>query len=136
EAGMRPFDYAQRVLESRRDWLTVPNGITAFRLLLAPVYIALQWTLHPAVALAVFALAMALDAVDGLAARLLNQRSKLGGLLDPIADKVLVFVALLSLWPAHRAPAWLLGVVLSRDGMMVVGALVVKRKHLEIPAAP
>jgi cardiolipin synthase (CMP-forming) len=65
-----------------------------------------------------------------------NQRSKLGGILDPVADKMLVFAALFSLALERRLPLWLLGLIAFRDGMMIIGALVVRRKNLEIPTAP
>jgi cardiolipin synthase len=74
--------------------------------------------------------------LDGFLARVLNQRSKLGGVLDPVADKLLVFSAVISLVISGALPLWLLLVLLLRDVTMVVGALVVGRKHLELPTAP
>lgn len=101
-----------------------------------PVFVLLMVTDHPRAALACFVAAMLSDALDGLLARLLNQRSKLGGVLDPVADKLLVFAALVGLLSQGRMPLWLIALVAFRDGMMIVGALVVSRKHLEIPTAP
>ena len=121
---------------NRLDWLTLPNVITLFRLALVPVFVAMHLTGAPLWALGCFALAALSDGIDGFLARLLNQRSKLGGILDPIADKVLILAALCTLVIEHRLPAWLLGLILVRDGWMFVGALMVRWKHLEVPTAP
>lgn len=129
-------DPAPPAPRSTSAWLTVPNLITFGRLGMVPVFIVLELTGRPSAALWVFAIAAVSDSVDGLLARLLNQRSKLGGILDPIADKALVFSALVTLVVAERLPWWLLGVMVFRDGWMIVGALMVRHKRLEIPTAP
>lgn len=118
------------------SWLNVPNSITLFRLALVPVFVFLQLSHQPGWALACFATAAISDGLDGLLARLLNQRTKLGGLLDPIADKVLVLAALVSLVMEKRLPLWLLVITLARDVLMVAGALMVTYKNLEIPTEP
>lgn len=115
---------------------TIPNLITFARLGLVPVFVWLQLANKPQAALIVFAVAMGSDSIDGLLARVLNQRSKLGALLDPIADKLLVAAALILLVVDRRVPIWLLLLILFRDGTMAVGALMVKRKKLELPAQP
>jgi cardiolipin synthase (CMP-forming) len=121
---------------TRSSWLTIPNVITLIRLALVPVFVALHSAGQVEWALFVFAFAALSDGLDGLLARMLDQRSKLGGILDPVADKVLVLAALVSLVAEKRLPVWLLGIILARDSMMIVGAIVVRMKHLEIPTAP
>lgn len=121
---------------ARPAWLTIPNIITLFRLALVPVFVALHLTGAPLWALGCFAVAAVSDGIDGLLARLLHQQSKLGGILDPIADKVLILGALSTLVIERRLPIWLLALILLRDGWMFYGALVVRRKNLEIPTAP
>ncbi len=116
--------------------LTIPNLITFARLGLVPVFVALLILREPLWALVVFAVAMASDAIDGLLARLLHQHSKIGALLDPVADKLLVFAGVVTLTADGRLPPWLLGLIVFRDGAMIVGAVVVKRKRLEIPTRP
>ncbi len=118
------------------NWLNVPNSITLFRLCLVPVFVVFELTHQPGWALACFGTAAISDGLDGLLARLLNQRTKLGGVLDPIADKVLIFSALVSLVVEKRLPLWLLLITAGQDLLMVTGAIVVKRKNLEIPTAP
>ncbi len=118
------------------DAFNVPNLISFARLLLVPVFLWLRLTDRPEWALGVFIAAAVSDVLDGLLARLLNQRSKLGGIIDPLADKLLVFGALVALVLDDVLPAWLLGVILLRDVPMAVGALWVKHKRLEIPTEP
>ncbi|HZN94039.1 MAG TPA: CDP-alcohol phosphatidyltransferase family protein, partial [Myxococcales bacterium] len=120
----------------RRAWLTVPNLITFGRMGMVPAFVVLSLTGHTVAALWTFIIAAASDSLDGLLARLLDQRSHLGGILDPIADKALVLSALLTLVFNGRLPWWLLVVVVLRDGWMAVGALMVQHKRLEIPTAP
>ncbi len=121
---------------AEESWLNVPNSITLFRLALVPVFLLFQVTHQPEWALACFGTAAISDGLDGLLARLLNQRTKLGGVLDPIADKVLIFAALVSLVLQSRLPLWLLLIIVFRDLLMVVGAIVVRLKNLEIPTHP
>jgi cardiolipin synthase (CMP-forming) len=119
-----------------RDWLAVPNLITYGRLALVPVFVVLQAWNHPQAALWTFIVAMSSDLLDGVLARLLNQRTKLGALLDPIADKLLVFSALVMLVAKGPVPPWLLAIVVARDAMMAAGAMWVKFKNWEIPSQP
>jgi cardiolipin synthase len=107
-----------------------------FRVALLPIFLWLYWTQPPEWALGCFLVAAISDVLDGLFARMLNQRTKLGGVLDPIADKLLIFAALLVLVIDHRLPLWLLLINAFRDGLMVVGALMVIWKNLEIPTQP
>jgi cardiolipin synthase len=117
-------------------WLTVPNALTLSRLLLVPVFVALHLTGHPVWALVCFLGAALTDSLDGFLARVLNQWSKLGAFLDPVADKVLTGTALVLLVVEKRAPLWMLLLVAFRDGAMALGAVVVRRKGLDLPTAP
>ena len=121
---------------ARPVWLTVPNVITLFRLALVPVFLTYHLTGRPFEALICFVIAAVSDSLDGLLARLLNQRSRLGALLDPVADKILVFCSLGSLMLERRLPLWLFALIVFRDGMMVIGAYVVRRKNLDVPLRP
>ncbi|HEY4112958.1 MAG TPA: CDP-diacylglycerol--glycerol-3-phosphate 3-phosphatidyltransferase [Rhizomicrobium sp.] len=80
--------------------LNLPNAITVSRILLVPVFavlFALPGTWARVIAFAIFCIAGASDALDGFAARKLNAGSDFGRMLDPIADKILVAVALMML---------------------------------------
>ncbi len=113
--------------------MTTANKITIGRILLVPVFIVLVIyygdtgnEYFRALAVLAFALAASADAVDGYIARHYNQRSQLGAVLDPLADKLLLVsgVILLSLrnnrYLAHL-PIWLVIIILSRDSLLVIG---------------
>ncbi len=76
-------------------------------------------------ALAIFLLAGITDALDGFFARSRAQRTELGMILDPLADKLLLFAAFMTLVYLRQIPRWLFIVVVSRDLMLVGGFLVV-----------
>lgn len=115
---------------------TIPNALTALRLALAPVFLVLYVTGDTAHALVAFAVAAATDLVDGLAARLLGQHSRLGEFLDPIADKLLAFCALVALAAAGRIPLWLPLLLVGRDAAQLLGALVLNAAGRVVPINP
>jgi cardiolipin synthase len=117
-------------------WLNVPNCITLFRFALVPVFVWLYLDKAPEWALGCFTVAAISDGLDGFFARLLNQRTKIGAILDPIADKLLVFAALVVLVVQHRIPLWLILLLGGQNLLMIIGAGMVKWKNLEIPTAP
>ncbi len=114
--------------------MTTANKITIFRILLIPAFIVEVLYYFKAgddsnrvVGLLCFAVAAILDGVDGYIARRYNQRSELGAILDPLADKLLLVsgIVLLSL-PAGRAylvtiPLWLTATIISRDVVQLIG---------------
>ena len=90
----------------------LPNAITGLRLAMAPV---LPWLLvagHHRAALAVALAAGLSDALDGLIAKRFGWQSRLGSLLDPIADKLMLGLAMLGLAWVGMLPTWLVGLVL------------------------
>lgn len=101
--------------------MSLPNAITLVRLLLVPVFAWLHFAGHPVAALVVFVSAAVSDGIDGFLARALDQRTPLGAILDPIADKVLGLAGLLLVVGAGALPPWFLAVALSRD-VVVAGA--------------
>jgi cardiolipin synthase len=106
--------------------VTIPNALTALRILLAPVFLWLYASGDVRRALPVFAVAAGTDLIDGLAARVLHQHSRLGEILDPVADKLLAFCALVALAWAGRVPAWLPALVVGRDAVIVAGAFLLQ----------
>jgi len=98
--------------------VTLPDQLTLARALAVPVVVVLYaWNFnnHAYWATIVFAVAMATDQVDGWLARRRNQTSNFGALLDPIADKVLVMVALVMLVAEGVAPAWMVAAIVARE---------------------
>jgi cardiolipin synthase (CMP-forming) len=87
-------------------------------------------------ALTAFAIAAATDLLDGLAARALDQRTRLGAILDPIADKVLSACALFALAARGRLPLWLPVLDASRDVAQFAGAAWLYAGGRYVPVAP
>jgi len=112
--------------------VTVPNLLTVVRMTLVPVFVSLLFYQRFEWALAVFVLAGVTDAFDGLLARRFDQKSQLGTILDPIADKLLLVTSFIVLAlpsiipqpiPRHLPiPFWVTAAVLSRDIFIIVGA--------------
>src|SRR5208282_5504554 len=104
--------------------LTPSTQIPLLRLLFVPVFAILVLDLHYRAALAVLMAAALSDALDGTVARLLKQESPLGVALDPIADKILMTTAYITLALRSAVPRWLTIIVLSRDAAIIMTALV------------
>lgn len=115
---------------------TLANGLTALRILLAPVFLVLFVRGDHLRALAAFAAAAATDVLDGLAARALRQRSRLGAVLDPIADKFLGACALVALAATGDLPRWLPVLVITRDAAQLAAALLLRALRHPVPVAP
>ncbi len=101
--------------------MTVPNLITTIRIILAPVFIIYLINDQFLSALVVFVLCVASDGLDGLVARLFNQKSTLGSYLDPLADKILLVAAFITLSVRGYLPSWLTVLVIARDVMIMLG---------------
>ena len=97
--------------------LNVPNVLTVARILLIPVLVALLLSEFASDALAagVFILASVTDAIDGWLARRHKSESNFGKLMDPLADKLLVTSALVSLVALDRLQAWVAMVIIARE---------------------
>jgi cardiolipin synthase len=104
---------------------TVPNQITILRLGFLPLFIVSISYEHYRWALLILVVAGLSDAVDGLLARSLNQRSSLGAYLDPLADKLLLSSSFVILAFKHQIDLWLMIFVLSRDVIMLTVAVVI-----------
>ncbi len=113
---------------------TIPNVISFIRLCMAPVYLYLLFTGKDIAAAIVFAVAASTDFVDGQIARRTHCVSKVGQLLDPLVDRVLMITAVLGLLIVGRLPLWIVILVLARDLILVVGgAYLLKRYQRRIP---
>ncbi|MEJ7713778.1 MAG: CDP-alcohol phosphatidyltransferase family protein [Pyrinomonadaceae bacterium] len=85
--------------------ITWPNGLTVVRMVLTPVFVSLLFYGRFGLALAVFITAGVTDGLDGLLARRFDQRSQLGRILDPIADKLLLVTSFIVLSSTFNQPA-------------------------------
>lgn len=101
----------------------IPNLICMARILLVwPIVLALSGGNYP-LALLLIALAAASDGLDGYLAKRFDWRSRLGGLLDPLADKLLLVSTFVALSLSGLVPGWLTLVVIARDLIIVAGSL-------------
>ncbi len=113
--------------------LTYANQLTILRMIFIPCFVLLVIYGHHKSATLVFVLAGITDGLDGLLARKLQQRTALGSFLDPMADKLLLAAAFITLTipsvpVAAHIPVWLTILVFSRDLLIAVSALII---HLQ-----
>ena len=106
----------------------LPNIITLARIALVPVLILLLKDHDYAAGLVVFVIAGASDALDGYLAKRLNVQSRLGAILDPVADKLLLVSAYVMLTLLGHIPFWLVLVVVFRD-LLIVGGYMLYTSH-------
>jgi cardiolipin synthase len=100
--------------------LNIPNLLSLLRIALVPVFLWLLLNEMFLLAIAVLALAGLTDFLDGYLARKLNQTTKLGKMLDPVADRLYIFATLLALSATGYVPWWLAGLVILRDVLMLI----------------
>lgn len=114
----------------------IPNTITVLRILLV---VPTAWALlqyHFKLALALFFVAGFSDGLDGFLAKHYNWRSRLGALLDPLADKALLVASYAALTWIGLLPLWLLVLVVVRDVVIVAGAVVYNFRIERLEARP
>jgi CDP-diacylglycerol--glycerol-3-phosphate 3-phosphatidyltransferase len=113
----------------------IPNALTTLRLLAVPVFAALMVQADggqsPAAAV-VFAFAAVTDFLDGELSRRLHAQTRYGRVLDPIADRLLIDVAVVLLWLDGRVPAVLVLIVLVRDAILLFSLLFGRGRSLGI----
>lgn len=109
--------------------LTIPNVISFVRLCMAPVYLYLLFTGNDIAAAIVFAVAALTDFVDGQIARRMHCVSRIGQLLDPLVDRVLMITAVVSLLVVGRLPLWIVVLVLLRDLFLMGGGAYLLQTH-------
>jgi len=118
--------------------MTTANKITIFRILLIPFfvvevlyYVKTANEIHRLLAILSFGIAAICDGLDGYIARRYNQRSELGAILDPLADKLLLVSGIVVLSFDHRPhlqmiPLWLTGTIIGRDILLLTGLIVIQ----------
>ena len=116
--------------------MTVPNLITTIRIILTPVFVIYLINDEFKLALIVFILCGVSDGADGMLARVLNQKSKLGAYMDPIADKIVLVAAFIVLSVRDFLPSWLTVTVISRDILILLGVLVLFLNRLDFSMKP
>jgi len=114
--------------------MNIPNSLTILRILLVPCYVGLLVYGRFDQALIVLIVAGITDALDGAIARVTNQHTKLGAVLDPLADKLLLTSGFITLSLIHLIPSWVTILVVSRDVILMLGTAVahVTDSHVDI----
>ncbi|MGD8328157.1 MAG: CDP-diacylglycerol--glycerol-3-phosphate 3-phosphatidyltransferase [Acidobacteriota bacterium] len=120
----------------RPDNWTLPNALTALRIFLVPVLVVFLLTEYKLVGLGVFIIASLTDWFDGYLARTRKQITTLGQLLDPIADKLLITGAFISLVELDLAPAWMVVIIIGRELAISGLRIVAADQGVKIPASP
>jgi CDP-diacylglycerol---glycerol-3-phosphate 3-phosphatidyltransferase len=119
--------------------LNLPNALTALRILLVPILVVVLLTRLPEGLLlgaGIFGLGVATDYLDGYFARRRNQVTKIGILLDPLADKLLTAAAFISLVELGAVPAWMVVIIVGRELLVTGLRNVAAARGLLIPASP
>lgn len=115
--------------------INIPNALSTMRILTIPVISLL--ILHSnarnyPILIAVFFFSILLDFFDGYLARKLDQETELGKILDPIADKLMVFFIILALMIKSDFPLWLGIVIILRDFLILLAGLILSKKEKKI----
>ena len=124
--------------ESEKRFGTVPNGLSLLRIAMVPLFVSCFFADIPhnrAWAMAVFLAAGATDIIDGSIARRFHQISVWGRILDPLADKLMVFSALLCLTAVDTIPAWLVLLYFCKEMAQAICGFVFMRRTKDMPAS-
>lgn len=105
--------------------LNLANSLTILRIFMTPIIAILLVYKYWQLGLATFLLAGVTDVLDGFIARSRGERTELGTILDPLADKLLLSATFVTLVYLHQIPGWLFIIVVSRDLILIGGFLVV-----------
>jgi CDP-diacylglycerol--glycerol-3-phosphate 3-phosphatidyltransferase len=114
---------------------TIPNAIGYARLAGIPAFLVVALSSdhgHDALAAVLFAVIGWADYLDGFAARLTGQYSRLGALLDPLIDRLLVISGMVVAWRFTLLPRWAIAVVVARELLMLVLSRYAMRRGVEL----
>jgi len=139
-----PTEVAPNILLVPRQKLSnevwnLPNSLTLFRIFLVPFLVVVLLTKFSGreyAGLAIFLVAAITDFFDGFIARRRNQITRLGTLLDPIADKLLISAAFISLVELQYAKAWMVVIIIGREFAVSGLRAIAAQQGVTIPASP
>ncbi len=112
--------------------MNLPNILTIIRFIIVPFMAYFLINENFTIAILLYVLASATDVLDGFIARKFNQITDLGKFLDPLADKLLQFSALVGLWIVNLIPLWIVIIFFIKEISMGLGAIRLLRKHIII----
>lgn len=116
--------------------INLPNTLTIVRILLTPLFAICLIKRLLEQALLVFAIAAITDGLDGFVARVFKQKTTLGAYLDPIADKLLLSTAFITLAIHRLIPSWLTVIVITRDVLILFGVALLTIMNRAVEARP
>jgi CDP-diacylglycerol--glycerol-3-phosphate 3-phosphatidyltransferase len=131
--------------------MSFADKVSLLRILLIPVFVSLLFYYNAQhlylkyIIVSIFTLAVLTDFFDGFVARLKKEKSKIGEVIDPLADKLLLLTAFICLYGLRRTlpfnatnsiPLYVVLVVVSRDLIILLGVLILYLLKIEIPIAP
>ena len=116
--------------------LTLANRLTILRILMTPVIVVLLMYRQMGAALALFLLAGVTDGLDGLVARSWKQKTALGIVLDPLADKLMVTSTVITLTILKELPRWFTIILVSRDVFLIGGSMILYMFLRKLNAPP
>lgn len=125
-----------QALKQPNSTINIPNLISIARILITPFFVILLMKKMFFFALLIFTIAGISDALDGLFARYFNQHTILGSYLDPLADKILLTSAFISLAILKVVPGWLTVIVITRDILILLGIAMVTIMGKKITIKP
>ncbi|MBV9683625.1 MAG: CDP-alcohol phosphatidyltransferase family protein [Solirubrobacterales bacterium] len=114
---------------------TIPNAIDYLRLAGIPVFLIVALSSedgHDALAVVLFAVIGWSDYLDGFAARLTGQYSRLGALLDPLVDRLLIVSGMLVCWHFNLLPRWAIAIVIAREVFMLLASRYALSRGVEL----
>jgi CDP-diacylglycerol--glycerol-3-phosphate 3-phosphatidyltransferase len=117
-----------------RPW-TVPNAIGFVRLALVPIFLIVSYSEddgRSTLAAVLFAIVAWGDYADGIAARVTRQYSRLGALLDPVIDRLLIIAGMAVCWSYELLPRWPIAVLVAREVFMLVAGRATVRRGVEL----
>jgi len=116
--------------------MTIPNLITVLRIILVPIFVIYMINNNTLASLIIFIIASISDALDGFIARVFHQKSNLGAHLDPLADKILLMTAYITLAILKMIPSWLAVLTISRDVIILLGVLILYLNRYPVKIHP
>jgi len=124
-------------------YMSFADKVSSVRIILIPVFVSLliysgTYAYLRSVAIGVFILAILTDFFDGLVARIKKEKSQLGQIIDPLADKLLLLTAFVTLYllPGFKIYLWLVLIVVSRDLVIFSGMMILRALKVEVRITP
>lgn len=130
---------AEQSEQVSQEIVNVPNALTLFRIFLVPFLVVVLLTKFEGreyVGLTIFLIAAITDFFDGFLARRLKKVTRIGMLLDPVADKLLMSAAFISLVEIGLAPAWMIVIIIGREFAVSGLRSIAAQQGVTIAASP